>query len=443
MEGEMEIKVKKGMEARSTSILRALADLFMEQRKGEEDKLSSMKEKFFELKSKSVGNRKELVKEAMDSLEDNGCEVYYAESKDDVVSYLRGLVSKEDIVAKSKSNTIKELKLVDELSKDGIEVIETDFGDRIIQLSGETPGHPIGPALHLPVDRVAEVFSREMNVDIEPDPEAIVRAGIEGLREKIASADVGLTGANAIAAREGAISLIENEGNISLLTRLPEKHIAIAGVDKVVPTIEDALFQTLVTEAYSGIEGTYISLIKGPSRTADISAKEVIGVYGAKEVHIIFVDHWREEADEKGFGEMLNCVNCGSCLAACPVVYSVGLEFGENYPGGIGISKSMFVDGLDKAAKRGLWLCNLCRRCMEFCPSDIDVSRTIEKIRAPCLDRGLYIPGKIGDFLENIRNLGNPYGYPIKERGKWAEGSDIREFTENDEFLYYITPPIF
>ncbi len=429
-------KVEEGLAAPSTIAVRRLIDLLSNRRRKNKEELVLLKETFSKIKSDISQPREDLIKLAEKNLRKNCCEVYYAKNKMDIVSIIKNIVSEEATIVKSKSNTMKELDIRSKLESEGFRIVETDFGDRIIQLSGGRSGHPIVPATHLSVEEVAKLFSEETGFDIEANPKEIVQKGKKSIKKEIIESEAGLTGANAISADDGAICIIENEGNISLITRIPKKHIVIAGIDKIVKSMDDALFQTLVIEKFSQIDGTYISLIKGPSRTADIGLEEVLGVYGAEEVHVILIDQWRSAAAEKGFDDMLKCVNCGACLISCPVMYSIGLGYGEDYPGGMGILKSSFIDGIEKTINKGLWLCLSCRRCQEFCPSDINIPQMLEGLREESFYMGCRVPQKIADFLRNIRDVGNPYRYSKKSRGDWTE--DSYQISTKDDYLYYV-----
>ena len=380
------------------------------------ERLDPLKPEFIELKKEIVKNLDKLVEQAIKTLKNHFCEVILAKTREEALAYILQEVEGEELVVKSKTNTGKEIGLVKKLETEGIEVIETDIGDRIIQISKEKPSLPIGPAVHLDPAYIVEIFSKHYKVPVKPDPAEIVKVGREKLREQILAANVGITGANVVIAEEGSIGLIENEGNISLITRLPPKHIAIAGIDKVVPTWKDAITILRVMEAAFDLRGAYCSFIKGPSGTSDIRGLEVLGMHGAQEVHVVLVDDYRTPAREKGFEELLFCINCGRCFVACPVIQHAGIEIflSEVSTGPIGLVKAALIKGINEAVAIGLFLCTGCNRCKELCPANIDIPGMIEKLREEAIQKGIILP-EHQKMLESIQKFDNPFGKEIKK----------------------------
>lgn len=379
-------------------------------------RLEPLKPEFIELKREIVKNLDKLVDQAVRRLGDQFCKVCLAKTKEEAVEYILKEIEGESLVVKSKTNTGKEIGISKAIEGKGIEIVETDIGDRIIQISNELPSIPIGPAVHLDPAFIADVFSKHYNVEIIPEPHEIVKVGRRKLREQMLAANVGLTGANVVIAEEGSIGLVENEGNISLITRLPEKHIAIAGIDKIVPTWKDAITQIRVMEACFNLRGAYCSFIKGPSGTADIRGLEVLGMHGAQEVHVVLVDDYRTRAKETGFEELLYCINCGRCWMACPIIQNAGIEMflSEVATGPIGLVKAALIRGITEAVAAGLYLCSGCNRCKELCPANIDIPRMIEKLREEAIQKGLILE-EHQKMLESIQKYDNPFGREIKK----------------------------
>ncbi len=380
------------------------------------ERVDPLKSEFIELKKEIVKNLDKLVEEAVEKLKEHFFTVFVAKTREEAIEYILKEVEGEKMVVKSKTNTGKEIGLSKAIEAKGIEIVETDIGDRIIQISGELPGIPIGPAAHLDPVLIAEVFSKHYNVPIKPEAAEIVKVGREKMREQILAANVGITGANVVVAEEGSIGLIENEGNISLITRLPRKHIAIAGIDKVVPTWKDAITVLRVMEAAFNLRGAYCSFIKGPSGTADIRGLEVLGMHGAQEVHLVLVDDYRSKAKERGFEELLYCTNCGRCWMACPIIQNAGVEMflTEVATGPIGLVKAAMIKGITAAVAAGLFLCSGCNRCKELCPADIDIPGMIEKLREEAIKEGMILP-EYQNMLESIQKYDNPFGKKIKK----------------------------
>ncbi|MHA1264962.1 MAG: LUD domain-containing protein [Candidatus Helarchaeota archaeon] len=379
-------------------------------------RLDPLKPEFLELRKTIVNNLDHLVEQAMKRLQEQFCQVVLAKTRQDAIEYILKELEGEKFIVKSKTNTGKEIGLIKAIEAKGIEVIETDIGDRIIQISKELPGIPIGPAAHLDPTLIAETFSKYYQVEVKPEAQDIVKVGRAKLRKQILAANVGLTGANAIIAEEGSIGLVENEGNISLITRLPRKHIAIAGIDKIVPTWKDAITQIRVMEACFNLRGAYCSFIKGPSGTADIRGLEVLGMHGAQEVHVVLVDDYRTKAKESGFEELLYCINCGRCWMACPIIQNAGVEMflTEVATGPIGLIKAAMIKGINAAVAAGLYLCSGCNKCKELCPANIDIPRMIEKLREEAIKAGVFLP-EHQKILESIQKYDNPFNQAIKK----------------------------
>src|SRR4030042_5670243 len=277
----------------------------------------------------SVGNE-ELLKRAIRKVEANGIKVFLAKDRDDAVQLVLKEIGNEKIVVKSKSNVTKEINLTEELESRGVEVIETDIGDRILQVLKERPSHPTGPISHLSAKKISEGLSKIYGVQIKDNPEDIVRFVRKEIRDYIEKAHVGITGANAITAEEGSIVLAHNEGNISEVIR-KEKHIVVTAIDKVYPAIEDAInmLKVITYNATGSLIPSFIEIISGVSKTADVEKKFIKGIHSPGEVKLILLDNKRTEIIKKGFSELLFCIDCGNCLLQCPMYNTVGIYFAE------------------------------------------------------------------------------------------------------------------
>nr|WP_302578669.1 LUD domain-containing protein [Methanobrevibacter arboriphilus] len=315
------------------------------------------------------------------------------------------------VVAKSKSNTLGEIAASKFLQSKGIDVIETDLGDRILQLKGKDnkPTHPTGPASHLNVEEISKIVSKGLDVDVACDPKSIMEVVKKDVLNKVSEADIGLSGANAVACEDGSLVFVHNEGNISLVS-LMKTHIIVVGIEKLVRTIEDAISIAKLETIYAtGSKVTsYINIVSGPSKTADIEKKLLKNMYGAEKVFVIILDNGRLEAIES-IAECLYCIGCGSCIVTCPVYNAIGNEFGfNNYLGGRGVAMSKFIQDTETSISSGLYKCTLCGLCKINCPVTISTSDIIENIRAETLKKSLY-PEKHGKFKDNIKNKGSPY----------------------------------
>jgi len=378
-----------------------------------------MKEKLKEIKKFSISNLEGLKSEAVENLKEQGVKVFEANNAAEARRIALRLIPKGKAVVKSKSNTINEIGLLEKLEKRN-KVVETDCGDFIVHICDEEPCHPVFPAIHIPLKKIVSQIRKKFGVKVKPNPESILKWIRKHLRQKIIKADIGLTGANVISA-DGGIFILENEGNISLVSRLPEKHIIIAGIDKIVPTAEDAMTICKAASIWGG--GTflpsYISVISSPSKTGDIQNKMLYGAHGAKEVYLILVDNGRTKMIEEGLEELLYCINCGACLCLCPIYRQIIDNYGLNYFGGRGIGMTMFQDGTKEAFKAGLYFCTTCQLCKEQCPLEIDIPELMKKLREKSVSEGNETESNQW-MMENIRAMGNPFGEAVKE-GKVPE----------------------
>ncbi len=336
----------------------------------------------------SVGNE-DLLKRALQKLEKNGIRVFSAHDKDEALRVVFQEVSGEKVIVKSKSNITKEIGLVDSLNSKGIDVIETDIGDRILQLLKCKPSHPTGPISHLSAKIIAEKLTDIYGKNISEYPEEIVNAVRDEIKDYIDKSNIGITGANAITAEEGSVVIVHNEGNIYQVIR-KKKHIIITSIDKIYPTIEDALnmIKIICFNATGSIIPSFVEIISGVSKTADIEKKFLKGVHAPEDIVLIFIDNKRREIIDRGFKEILYCIDCGNCLLNCPMYNTVGNYFasGKNL-GGKGLIYSLLTD--EEVNKR-LELCLTCGHCKENCPLQIDIPLMIKKLRGDLFPSNIY-----------------------------------------------------
>ena len=375
--------------------------------------LARLKKELRRIREFSIKNLQFLKSKAIENLKKHGINVFEARDAKEAKEILYDLIPAGEIVVKSKSNVINEIGI--EEFKERNEIIETDCGDFLVQICEESGVHPITPALHLKIEKMVEAIEKKFGVKLEKKPEEIVKWVKNYLREKIYRAKIGLTGANIISA-DGSIFIIENEGNISLVSRLPEKHIIVASIDKIVSSNEDGMIICKALAIYgSGASmPTYINVISSPSKTADIQKQIVYGAHGPKEIYLILLDNGRSKAIENGLEEILYCINCGSCLYFCPVYRQIFDNYGYKYFGGRGISLVYLIFGIEKAFDSGLFYCTTCSACKEECPLDIDVPHLMKKIREIAAKNNLTTKTNLG-MIENLESVGNPFGEAPKE----------------------------
>lgn len=359
------------------------------------------------IKKYSIENNDLLLKEACESFRRNGIEIKLAKTSKDALAVIDELIDEYDakVIAKAKSNTLGEIDLKNHLD---IDVVETDLGDRILQLkkTDNKPVHPTGPASHLNVSNITEIVNESLDVNVEPVPREIMEAVRGDVLKRLEFARVGISGANAIASEEGSLVMVHNEGNISLVS-LKDLHIIVAGIDKIVPTLEDAISLVKLETIFAtgNYVTSYMNVISGPSKTADIEKKLLKNMYGAERVVVILLDNGRSEATK----ECLYCIGCGNCIVHCPVYNAVGNEFGfNNYLGGRGVAMSKFIEDDETCFNSGLYMCTLCGLCTLNCPVAIPTNEIIENIRKLSTDVGFY-PKAHGKIKDNVSKNNSPY----------------------------------
>lgn len=330
------------------------------------------------------GNLDHYIEQAMESLKKVNAEPHLAETAEDAREIIGRIVGKGKVVVMSKSMVAAEIGLRPHLEKLGNEVWETDLGELLIQLEGSKPMHTIAPAIHLTREEAAKLVSEKLGVELSGRSiEEIVVAVRRYLRGRFMQADVGISGANALAADTGALVLVENEGNIRLVTGLPPIHIAVVGVDKIVPTLRDAINVALVQAAYASLyPPTYLNVIAGPSSTADIEKKRVYGAHGPPKLHVVLVDNGRRWASNNpALAEQLRCIRCGRCQMECPVWRLTANHWGGPvYGGPMGVNWTAITLGEETGAELA-HLCLGCARCDEVCPVGIPISRVIRYLK--------------------------------------------------------------
>ena len=279
-------------------------------------------------------------------------------------------------VTKSKSMVSEELGLNHVLEEQGIDVFETDLGEYIIQLAEETPSHLVAPALHKTRGQVAQLFAEQLGVPYSEDIEEMARIARVALRQKFLEADMGISGANFLVAETGSLVIITNEGNGRLCTSAPRIHVGLAGMEKVIPSLQDlAVFLRLLPRSATGQRITsYLSMVTGPKRADDED--------GPEEFHLVIVDNGRSRLlRDPALRESLYCIRCGACLNVCPIYQRVGGHaYGWVYPGPIGSIVTPGLVGVAQA-KDLPNASTLCGACRDACPVQINIPRMLLHLR--------------------------------------------------------------
>ena len=337
-----------------------------------------------EIKAKAIGEMEKLTQQACESIEYNHGKAYIAKTADEALNIIGKLVGKGKLIVKGKSMTGEEIGLREHLEEMGNEVYETDLGEFIIQKLNSRPMHILSPAIHVPKEDVAQLFSKITGEKLPPDDiEKMVDTARKLLREKYFEADIGMSGANVVAADTGTLFIIENEGNIRLATGAPPVHIALVGMEKLVPTLSDAFKVSEVTWRYANYTvPSYVSMVSGPSKTGDIEKVTTYGAHGPKDFHVIFMDAGRTKlAQDPILRQALYCLRCGGCLYECPVFGVTAGHFGDKYFAGIGAVWAATISQNPEKGAAVAYTCLTCGRCKERCPMQIDVPAMSVELR--------------------------------------------------------------
>ncbi len=319
----------------------------------------------------------------------HGGKVHWAQTPAEARDLILGICRKAGArtVTKGKTMVGEEIAINDHLAANGIEPIETDLGEYIIQLRGETPSHVIAPAVHVTKAQVEETF-RRVHSDLDPkrnleEPATLLHEARVKLRGRFIAADVGITGANFLIADSGTTTIVTNEGNGDLTQTLPRIHIVLAGIEKIVPSIRDAglLLRVLARSATGQEMSAYTTFSTGPRRPGDLD--------GPDEFHVVLLDNGRSRLLGTEFEEMLRCIRCGACLNHCPIYHAVGGHaYGWVYAGPIGAVTTPALIGIENAAPLPE-ASSLCGRCESVCPVRIPIPKILRHWREEAFARRL------------------------------------------------------
>jgi L-lactate dehydrogenase complex protein LldF len=345
----------------------------------DQDELQGLRELGSQIRRYSLANLPRLLEQLEAKLSANGVQVHWAQNPEEANAIALGIAQrvKAKRIIKGKSMVSEEVGFNHAMEAAGIEALESDMGEYIVQLAGEAPSHIIMPAIHKTRQEIAKLFAEEIpGVAYTEDVDALIRIGRKVLRRKFADADIGLSGVNFCVAETGTLCLVENEGNGRMCTTVPKVHIAITGIEKVVEKLEHVppLYSLLSRSATGQAVTTYFNLISGPRQPGEKD--------GPEEVHLILLDNGRTQAyaDEE-LRETLKCIRCGACMNHCPVYARIGGHaYGTPYPGPIGAIISPHMLGLD-ATYPLAFASTLCGACVEVCPVKIPITDILVRLR--------------------------------------------------------------
>ncbi len=345
----------------------------------DQKQLQDLRNQAAAIRQNALNRLPELLHQLEQNLTANGIQVHWAETPDQANSIIHDLLKKAGAktVVKGKSMVSEEIDMNAFLEQRGIEVLESDLGEFIIQLAKEPPSHIIMPAIHKNLRDVAKLFHQHFpELSYTENVDELTLAARQILRDKFANADAGISGVNFAVAETGTLCLVENEGNGRLSTTVPDLHIAITGIEKVIEKLEDLppLLNILPKTATGQPITTYVNMISSPRKDNEKD--------GPQSVHLVLLDNKRSEIySNHEFADTLRCIRCGTCINHCPVYVQVGGHaYGSTYPGPIGTVLEPQRIGLDKMGTLTS-ACTLCGACAEVCPVQIPLPGLINQLR--------------------------------------------------------------
>jgi len=382
--------------------LRNATDLFAERRSAAIDAVpdwEALRDHARKVKDATVARLDHYIEQFADNAEKAGATVHWARDAKEACAIVTKLAEDRGAkrLVKSKSMATEEIHLNKALAERAREPVETDLGEWIIQLAGETPSHIIVPAIHMTRDAIGQLFVDKLGIPPSNEPKTLAAHARKRLRDHFAKADLGISGVNFGVAETGSILILENEGNVRMTTSMPKVHVAVMGIERVIPRFADLeVFLRLLPRSGTGQHlTTYQSILTG----TDNQAKSAMG-QGPEEMHIVLLDNGRSKiaVDEK-MRETLACIRCGACLNACPVYQTIGGHaYGSVYPGPIGAILTPQLAGMHEA-KPLPFASTLCGACKDVCPVKIDIPSLLLELRQRAVEGdGKQAPAKRGFF---------------------------------------------
>ncbi|WP_449126230.1 LutB/LldF family L-lactate oxidation iron-sulfur protein [Pseudomonas viridiflava] len=330
------------------------------------------------IRARALSKLPDLLEQLERNLIRNGVQVHWAETVEEANAIVLSIVEAHEAkqVIKGKSMVSEEMEMNDFLGERGIECLEADMGEYIVQMDHEKPSHIIMPAIHKNAGQVGKLFHDKLGVEYTTDVDQLIQIGRRVLRQKFFEADIGVSGVNFAVAETGTLLLVENEGNGRMVTSVPPVHIAVTGIEKVVENLRDTVpLLSLLTRSALGIPiTTYVNMISGPRKAHELD--------GPQEVHLVLLDNGRSQAfADSELRQTLNCIRCGACMNHCPVYTRVGGHtYGEVYPGPIGKIITPHMAGLAKVPDHPS-ASSLCGACGEVCPVKIPIPALLRRLR--------------------------------------------------------------
>jgi L-lactate dehydrogenase complex protein LldF len=347
--------------------------------------LEALRDRAHEIRMRTIADLDAHVTRFTSALEARGGRVRFCATAAEACEYVVGVCRAADakVAAKSKSMASEEIRLNEALEAAGVRPVETDLGEYILQLAGEHPAHIVAPAIEKTKEDVAVLLSRAEGAPVEAALEPLAQAARRQLRDVFRTADVGITGANFGVCETGTICLVTNEGNGRLVSSLPRVHVAILGMERLVPTLDElAVLLKLLARSGTGQRlTTYTTLITGPRRAGEQD--------GPEELHVVVLDNGRSNLRRGRYAEMLACIRCGACLNVCPVYRkSGGAAYGPVYSGPMGAVLAPLLVGLEHAPALP-HASSLCGACTAACPVKIPLHELLLDLRRDLVADGV------------------------------------------------------
>jgi L-lactate dehydrogenase complex protein LldF len=335
-------------------------------------------------KLRALHNLPDLLETLESKLKSRGINVLWASDADECNRLVLDIAHKHDVqrIIKGKSMVTEEIGLNHVLEDEGLNVVETDLGEFIAQISDEPPSHIVFPIIHKTREQVRDLFARDLHMEPTDDPAALTAAARVYMRPRFLEADMGINGCNFAIAETGTMVIITNEGNGRMCSSLPRVHVIVVGIEKVIETMEDfgTLVQLLPRSATGQRLTCYVHMLSGPARPDDLDGPETM--------YVIFLDNGRSKIHGTDYAEVLACVRCGACQNICPVYQNVGgHSYGWVYAGPIGAIMNPLLLGIEEAAPLP-HASSLCGACKAACPVDINIPDMLLRLRGDLVDEG-------------------------------------------------------
>lgn len=371
------------------------------------------RERAAQIREHVLDNLDAYLYQLSEKVQQNGGHVFFAKTKEEATDYILQVAQAQRArkVVKSKSMVTEEIGMNAALQAAGIEVIETDLGEYILQLDHDAPSHVVVPAIHKDRQQIRRVLQEKLGYDGPDTPEAMTLFIRRKIREHFLSAEIGVTGCNFAVAETGSVCLVTNEGNARMCTTLPKTHIAVMGMERIAPTFEDVdVLITLLARSAVGARLTgYNTWLTGPRVAGEAD--------GPRAFHLVIVDNGRSAILGSSFRAILRCIRCGACMNTCPAYRHIGGHgYGSIYPGPVGAVISPLLGGYDDFHDLP-YACSLCTACNAVCPVKIPLASLILQHRRVMAERGLTPPTE--------QRITQVFNYVNRHPGWWKAGVTI------------------